>query len=128
MQRRHNFRSLRVWQLGMDMVDRIYDAVDDLPGVEKFGLRSQLTRAAVSVPSNLVEGSAKYSAKDFALYIERALGSAYEIETQLLICQRRDLLPEPKTEVMLTEIQTLQLKIANFHRHIKGKIDAASAA
>ena len=70
---------------GMEIVNEVYQISKDLPMEEQYGLKSQITRAAVSIPSNIAEGSAKSSEKEFKLYLERALGSLYELETQLLI-------------------------------------------
>ena len=86
-----NFKDLEVWRLGMTIVKEVYGLVTQLPADERYGLKSQLTRAAVSIPSNIAEGSAKSSEKEFRLYLERALGSAFELETQVLIVKELDI-------------------------------------
>ena len=63
----------------------IYLATADFPSDEKFGLTNQLRRASVSIPSNIAEGSSRNSNKDFSRFLEIAIGSAYEVETQLMI-------------------------------------------
>lgn len=76
----------------MEIVEEVYQLSRQLPKGERFGLSSQMTRAAVSVPSNIAEGSSRRSRADFKRFLEIALGSAFELETQLLIIQRVQLL------------------------------------
>ena len=80
-----NFRTLKIWQVGMELVKDIYQLSGLLPGEEKYGLKSQLTRAAVSIPSNIAEGCSRSSKRDFKRFLEVALGSAFELETQLVL-------------------------------------------
>ena len=80
-----NFRELVVWIESMDIVKSTYSILHDLPEFEKFGLQSQISRAAVSIPSNIAKGCGKSSNKDFKRYLEIALGSSYELETQLIL-------------------------------------------
>jgi four helix bundle protein len=82
-----NYRDLRVWQQAVDCCVEIYRATDSFPGREAFGLSSQMRRAAVSVASNVAEGFGR-SNKDFARFLQMAMGSIAELETQLEIaCQ-----------------------------------------
>ena len=83
------YRELIVWQKSMDLVDRVYDFAAEFPAAEKFGLWSQATRAAVSIPSNIAEGSGRSSAKDCVHFLSIARGSLYELMTQLEIAERR---------------------------------------
>jgi four helix bundle protein len=84
-----DFKKLQIWQLGMEIVDQVYSMVPSLPSDEKFGMKSQVTRAAVSVPANIAEGNGKRSEKDKKRFIEIALGSAFELETHLIIKNRK---------------------------------------
>ena len=79
-----NYKKLKVWQKGMEIVMATYNLANQLPAEERFGLRSQITRCAVSIPSNISEGSAKTSRKDYKNYLEISLG---ELETQILIIE-----------------------------------------
>lgn len=81
----HRFKDLEVWKLSRKFCSDIYAITAIFPDVEKFGLTNQLRRASVSIPSNIAEGSSRSSNKDFSRFLEIALGSAYEVETQLLI-------------------------------------------
>jgi len=87
------YKDLIAWKKGMELVTIIYDATDGFPSHEQFGLVSQLRRAAVSVPSNIAEGKAHYSNRDFVRFLPHARGSLAEIETQVLIAQQRQYLP-----------------------------------
>ena len=78
-------KQLDVWKKSMDLVVQVYQITNLLPDTEKFGLTSQIRRAAVSVPSNIAEGYSRTSNKDFARFLQITLGSSYEIGTQLLI-------------------------------------------
>jgi four helix bundle protein len=82
------FRDLIAWQKGMDLVVEIYKLTEQLPEYEKFGLIQQLRRAAVSIPSNIAEGYARTTKTEFARFIDIAMGSTREIQTQLEICER----------------------------------------
>jgi four helix bundle protein len=80
-----SFSELRTWQLGMRLAKAVYGVVARLPQSERFELSSQLRRAAVSVPSNIAEGHARYSDKDFQRFLRMARGSLAELQTQLLL-------------------------------------------
>jgi four helix bundle protein len=79
-----DFKKLKIWQKGMDIVTETYKLSNSLPRYEKFGLVSQITRAAVSIPTNIAEGSSRSSTNDYKRFLEYALGSAFELETLLL--------------------------------------------
>ena len=82
-----NFRNYKVWQDAVDYASKVYKITADMPWFEKKGLCDQLQRAAVSISSNIAEGSARPSDADFAHFLDTALGSAFEVETQLLIAK-----------------------------------------
>ncbi|MEL1255852.1 four helix bundle protein [Flavobacterium sp. DGU38] len=81
----HQFKELLIWKKSRLFCSKIYNVTANFPNEEKFGITNQLRRAAVSIPSNIAEGSSRNSNKDFARFLEIAIGSAYEVETQLLI-------------------------------------------
>jgi four helix bundle protein len=83
-----DFKKLLIWQKAMDVVHSVYQSVEKFPQEERYGLRSQVTRSAVSIVANIAEGSAKSSEKEKKVYMERALGSAFELETHMLIVEK----------------------------------------
>jgi len=82
-----NSKELKIWQKGFDIAVKSFDLVDTFPKEQKFGISSQITRSAVSIPSNIAEGSSRFSEKDYCRFIEISLGSTFELETQLLIAE-----------------------------------------
>ena len=85
-----NYKKLIVWQKSMDLVMKIYDICDTFPDHERFGLMSQMERAAVSIPSNIAEGYGRQSDKELYHFLSISRGSVYELQTQLYIAAGRD--------------------------------------
>jgi four helix bundle protein len=83
-----DFQKLDVWQRAMNLVVEVYDIADSLPDKEKYALADQLRRAVVSIPSNIAEGQKRLNRRETIQFSGMALGSAAEIQTQLLIVQR----------------------------------------
>ena len=83
-------RDLEVYKVSMELVMKIYKLSDSLPSDEKFGLISQIRRAAVSIPSNISEGAARNSTKEFIRFLDIANGSVSELETQLILIEKLD--------------------------------------
>ena len=109
-----NFKKLQIWQLGIDIVDKVYDIIPMLPDAERYGLRSQMTRSATAIPSNIAEGSAKRSQKDYARYVEIALASTFELETHALIVKRRKWVGEETIHALIVLIEKEQKMITKF--------------
>jgi four helix bundle protein len=82
-----NFKELKIWQKGFQIAVNSFQITETFPKHEKFGLASQINRSGVSIPSNIAEGSGRSSDKDYKRFIEISLGSAFELETQLLIAK-----------------------------------------
>ena len=80
-----NYKNLKIWEQGIELVKQVYVLVELLPSTEKFGLKSQITRAAVSIPSNIAEGCSRNSEVEFKRFLEIAMGSLFEVQTQLII-------------------------------------------
>jgi len=83
-----SFKDLEVWKLSIDFVEDVYKLTGAFPENEKFGLVSQMRRAAVSISSNIAEGQGRKNSKEFIQFLYIAKGSLAEIETQLIICER----------------------------------------
>lgn len=86
-----SYRDLDIWKLGIQIVDCVYTITKRFPNDEKFGLASQMQRAAVSIPANIAEGHARQYKKEFIQFCYIALGSVAEVETMLIISKQRDL-------------------------------------
>ncbi|MDQ6652407.1 MAG: four helix bundle protein [Acidobacteriota bacterium] len=98
---------LDVWKRSMDLVVRIYKATEVFPTHERYGLTSQIRRAAVSIPANIAEGAARQSSKEFAHFLSNAQGSASELETELLIAQKLEYLDSVGYFEMRNEIASV---------------------
>ena len=97
-----DLKNLVAWQVAIDLATSVYRATRNFPDDEKFGLRLQLRRAAVSVASNIAEGHGRTSRKDYARFVLIARGSLKEVETQLIISNRLDFLTLPQVDELLT--------------------------
>jgi four helix bundle protein len=82
-----NFKQLKIWQKGFDIAVESFKLTSGFPKQEIYGISSQITKAAVSIPSNIAEGSSRSSEKDYNRFLEISLGSSFELETQLLIAE-----------------------------------------
>lgn len=103
-----SFKKLIVWQKSMVLVDEVYGITKHLGKEETYGLISQMRRCAVSIPSNIAEGSGRTSRKDYALFLRNALGSSYELETQLLIANSNfNGIETKRADELLLEIQKM---------------------
>lgn len=112
--KRHNFKKLQIWKSSMDLINDTYSITSKFPDFEKFGLRSQLNRSAVSIASNIAEGSSKRSNKHFIQFLEMSLGSAFEWETQMIVCNNLNYISEKEFYTLEEKISTIQKKISNF--------------
>lgn len=106
-----NFRDLEIWHKAIQLTKSIYLLTGGFPAKERFGLSSQLQRAAVSVASNIAEGASRRSQVDFARFLQMSLGSAFEVETQLHIAREIGYLAPEKLETELQELTILQKQI-----------------
>ena len=114
-----SFRDLIVWQKGMMMVKSIYDKTRGFPKEEIFGLRMQLRRCAVSVPSNIAEGSSRTLNKDFNRFLEYSQGSLYEMQTQIIISTKRKFISEESSENIENQITELQKMVSGFQKTLQ---------
>lgn len=88
----NKYEDLKVWNKAMDFVEQVYLLASDLPNDEKFGLVSQLKRCSVSIPSNIAEGAGRNSKKEFVRFLSMANKSTAELETQILLLERLNLI------------------------------------
>jgi four helix bundle protein len=111
---KHNFRKLTIWKDGIHIAKETYEMTRIFPKEERYGLTSQIQRCAVSVPSNIAEGSARSSDKHFKQYLETALGSAFEWETQLIIAFEIKYISQETFNHLENKIQHIQNQIIKF--------------
>ena len=107
----HNFKDLKVWQKSVDLAVDIYSITSAYPSEEKFGLVSQMRRAAVSISSNIVEGCAKPSKKSFSNSLDISLGECFELETQTEISKRIGLITEDRSQEINAVVNEIQKMI-----------------
>ena len=105
---RHNYKNLKIWQLGIEIADDVFEIVKDFPQNEKYDLSSQINRCSISIPSNIAEGSARTN-KSFSHFIDISLGSSFELGTQLILAYRRKYI----NQITLSEIEE---KIEEFQK------------
>lgn len=119
MDKARNFRNYKVWHDAVEYSVKIYQQTDKMPWFEKKGLCDQLQRAAVSISSNIAEGSAKPSNADFARFLDTALGSSYEVETQLLIANKVGYIDDEKYKELYNGITEIEKQLAGLIRNLR---------
>jgi four helix bundle protein len=117
----HNLKELKIWNKAIDLSVEVYKATADFPTDERFGLVSQSRRAAVSIPSNIAEGAGRNSPKEFTNFLGIANGSSYELQTQLIISNRLNLLNDEKLSGLLKQIDELQKMNYSFQNTLLSK-------
>lgn len=106
-----NFREYSVWNEAVDYATFVYEVIGKLPWFEKKGLCDQLQRAVVSISPNIAEGAAGYSDADFAHFLDFALGSAFEVETQLLIAKNIGYMDEIQYEELISKLSSIERQL-----------------
>ena len=110
-----DFTKLEMWQLGMDIAVEVSVILETIPATKAgFKVRDQVDDAACSIPSNIAEGGSRRSEKEKYRYFEYALGSAFELQTRMLILQRRKYASEEVVSKFLEKVVTVQKKIGAF--------------
>jgi four helix bundle protein len=112
---------LDVWKKAIDFVVAIYRVTDHFPKEEKFGLISQLRRAAVSIPANIAEGAARRTPKEFAHFLSNSQGSASEVETELLIAHKLDYIQKAEYGALLSTLDDIGRMLSGLSRHLQKK-------
>lgn len=103
-----DFKKLQVWQESVSLVTKLHIELKALPQSERYGLYSQMTRAAVSIPSNIAEGSGRRSDKDYRRFLDIALGSSFELETQFIIVENLNYIEEDRIQLLLDKLTKIQ--------------------
>lgn len=117
-----NFRKLNIWNNGILLVREIYQISTLLPDQEKFGIKNQICRATVSVPSNIAEGCSRSSETEYKRFLEIAIGSLFEVETLLMVIMELDMIAEDQVKPILEKVQNEQRMINTLINKIKGNL------
>ena len=113
-----NFEKLEVWQKAIDFADLVYNETQPFPSEERFGLTNQLRRAAVSISSNIAEGSSRSSKNDFARFAEIAAGSVFEAVSQAFVARRQALLREDQFRKIYADAEELSRMLSGLRRSL----------
>ena len=118
----NQYKNLKVWQKAMDLVVKVYELTNKFPEKEKFGLANQINRCAVSIVSNIAEGAGRNSSKEFNNFLGIALGSACELETQLILANRLKYISDTELSEVASFIEEIQKMIFGLQKNIFKKI------
>ena len=113
--KKHNYKNLKIWQTAMEITNEVFNLSSKFPNEEKFGLCSQISRCPVSIPSNIAEGSSRTD-KSFSHFIDISLGSSFELETQLIIANKRNYITKEQLQIIgdqITEFQKMAMSFQN---------------
>ena len=116
-----NFRNYKVWQDAVDYATQVYKITSEMPWFEKKGLCDQLQRAVVSISSNIAEGAAKPSDTEFAHFLDTSLGSAFEVETQLLISKNVGYISPEIYDSLMTGLNEIERQINGLISRLRGR-------
>jgi four helix bundle protein len=114
-----NFKNLNVWRKGIDLVVNVYKKSKQFPKEEIYGLTSQIKRSAISIPSNIAEGSGRNSDKDFNRFLDISLGSSFELETQLIIAHELEFLSDNDFNELNEKVIEEQRMITGLQKTLK---------
>lgn len=114
-----DFRKYRIWQDAVTITNKVYSITESFPSKEVYGLSNQLQRAAVSIASNIAEGASRSSSIEFAHFLEIAIGSAFEVETQLTIAYQRNYISQDTFLQIISFIQDEEKGISTFIKTLK---------
>lgn len=118
----HNVRELKIWEKAVDLVVEIYKLTVDFPSDERFGLISQVRRAAVSIPSNISEGAGRNSPREFVNFLSIANGSSYELQTQITIAYKLGFINDHQFDDYYNKLDALQKMNYKLQEAIKNRI------
>lgn len=110
----HNYQELKIWQEGRTLVKAVYELTAVFPKDEMYGLTSQIRRASVSIPSNIAEGTGRASDKEFLRFLDYALGSLFELETQIILANDLNFIKSEDYDLIQEDIKSLIRMIVKF--------------
>jgi four helix bundle protein len=115
----HNLKELKIWHMAMDLSVEVYKATSKFPKEEIYGLTSQIKRSAISIPSNISEGAGRNSNKEFIHFLGIANGSSYELQTQLIISNKLNLISDETLASLLKPIEEIQKMTYTFQNTLQ---------
>jgi four helix bundle protein len=122
-----SYRDLEVWKLAMDLVELCYGLSERFPRNEEFGLRSQVRRSAVSIPSNIAEGNGRSATGDYLRHLSIAHGSLMELETQIQIAGRLQYLNDAAVSEVLERADAIGRMLTALARRLRERVKPAEA-
>jgi four helix bundle protein len=121
-----HFRELEVWRLSIELAKAVYILTADFPREERYGLTSQLQRAAVSVPSNIAEGNARTSTRDYARFVSMARGSIAELQTQLTLASELSLTDAQAVDIVMDIAERVGKMLHKLHYSLNQRLETGS--
>lgn len=116
-----NFEKLDVWQKAIDFADLVYNHMRQFPADERFGLTNQMRRAAISISSNIAEGTSRMSQTDFARFVEIATGSTFEVVSQSFVGRRQGLLNEQQFHALYTAADEIGRMLSGLRKSLDAR-------
>ena len=114
----HKVEDLKIWNKSIELSKCVYQLVAELPSDEKFGLNSQIKRYSISIPSNIAEGAGRNSNKEFKYFLSIANGSAYELQTQLILAAELNLINKDKVQPVINTCIEIQKMNYSFQQKL----------
>lgn len=114
----HRYKELHVWQKAIDLAVEVYRITEKLPTEEKYGLISQMNKSAISIPSNIAEGAGRNGKKEFDNFLGIALGSSFELDTQIIISNRLEYVNDHDFQHLEKELEHVQNMIVKLKKSL----------
>ncbi len=114
----HDFKKLNVWNEAIKLVTEIYEITEKFPRMEVYGISNQIRRSAISIPSNIAEGSGRKSSGSFKLFLSYSYGSCCELETQLIIAKNINYIEENILNRLIEKISVIEKMLTNLSKSI----------
>jgi len=114
-----NFKNLSVWEKSIEFTVKLYSSLNNLPNDENYGLSSQMKRASISISSNIAEATSRKTVKDISRFFDIALGSSFELETQIIISGKLNFLQEDQVLNLIAELNIIQSMLYKYNRKMQ---------
>lgn len=118
----HNYRELKIWENAIEVCVEIYQLLNQFPQIEKYNLSSQMRKSAVSIPSNIAEGAGRTTDKDFVRFLGIALGSSFELHTQIIISYKLKLINDKDFKTLGNSLDEIERMIWGFQKKLMSNV------